>query len=387
MRIAQVVGFISPAGGILRVVMTLANTFAKAGHTTDIIYWDGKVPAHAKTVSAQFVKLNIFGLSRHKIFSNIIRKMGKLIWGDFFPYFYSFFLTPQMERFLAQEGYDAVLFHAHYNFGFHKLAHPHFVVVHNTLSMDLFGSVSKSRYRSLQRVLTRIFRDKNLIAVSKSVRDDLVKSFGANPAKATYIYNPFDFDAIIAASQNGPSPYRHPYILGAGRYVAQKNFSLLIQAYANIVCEEDLVIIGDGRRGRRNLQKLAKQLGIQDRVYFAGYQVNPYLWFRHARLFVLSSDWEGFPMVIPEALACKTPVVSTDCPGGSGEALKHCGLQDCLVPVGDVTALAEKVREILANPPDLSNNDVNLKQFQADVIAEQYLSIISAIKKASVVHV
>lgn len=381
MKIAQVVGFISPAGGILRVVVTLANAFAKAGHTTDVIYWDNEVPAHAKNASAQFVKLNIFGLSRHNILSNIIRKMGKLMWGDFSSYFYSFFLTPQMERFLAQEGYDAVFFHTPYNFVFYRLAQPHFVVVHTTLSMDLLNTASKMRRPFLHRACMRIFRDKHLIAVSQNVRDDLIKIFAADPGKATYIYNPFDFDAIVAASQSEPPPHRRPYILGAGRYVLPKNFALLIRAYAEAMCEEDLVIIGDGRRGRRDLQKLVEQLGIQDKVHFAGYQANPYPWFRHAHLFVLSSDWEGFSMVIPEALACKTPVVSTDCPSGPREILGHCGLQDYLVPVGDVAALADKIRETLANPPDLSDIDAKLKIFQADAVAEKYLSVINAAKE------
>ncbi len=381
MKIAQVVGSTNPAGGILRVVVTLASAFAKAGHTTDIIYWDNKVPDHAKNVSARFVKMNLFGLSRHNILSNIIRKLGKLIWGDFSSYFYSFFLTHQMERFLAQGGYDAVFFHTPYNFGFYRLAQSHFVVVHTTLSMDLFDSVSEARRRLLQRALPRIFRDKHLIAVSKSVRDDLVKNFGADSAKATYIYNPFDFDAIVAASQSDLPPYHRPYILGAGRYVPPKNFALLIRAYAEAMCEEDLVIIGDGRRGRRDLQKLVEQLGIQDRVYFAGYQPNPYPWFRHAHLFVLSSDWEGFAMVIPEALACKTPVVSTDCPSGPREILGHCGLRDYLVPVGDAAALAGKIKEALANPPDLSDIDAKLKIFQADAVAEQYLTVINAAKE------
>ncbi|MDZ7851453.1 MAG: glycosyltransferase [Halomonas sp.] len=67
---------------------------------------------------------------------------------------------------------------------------------------------------------------------------------------------------------------------------------------------------------RKDLEALATALGIADRVHFAGHQLNPYPWMQHARLFVLSSTHEGLGIVLLEALACGTPVVSVDCPGG-----------------------------------------------------------------------
>ncbi len=106
-----------------------------------------------------------------------------------------------------------------------------------------------------------------------------------------------------------------------------------------------LVILGDGGK-RSNLEKLARQLGIERQVTFLGFQTNPFKYLARSDIFVLSSLWEGFALVIVEAMACGIPVISTRCPSGPDEIITD-GVNGLLVPVADETALAEAILRLL----------------------------------------
>lgn len=80
-----------------------------------------------------------------------------------------------------------------------------------------------------------------------------------------------------------------------------------------------------------------QNLALEDRVLTPGFHSDPTTWYQVADLFVLSTDYEGFANVVAEALACGTPVVSTDCPYGPAEILER-GRYGELVPVGDADA-------------------------------------------------
>ena len=94
---------------------------------------------------------------------------------------------------------------------------------------------------------------------------------------------------------------------------------------------------------------------LQNKVRIVGFQENPYPWIEQAQLLVLCSDHEGLPNVLLEALACNTPVISTDCPSGPAEILRD--MPECLVPCGDTHALANAITRSLQSPPDLTRMD------------------------------
>ena len=112
-----------------------------------------------------------------------------------------------------------------------------------------------------------------------------------------------------------------------------KDFAALIRAFANLRARRHarLLILGEGEL-RGELERLASDLGVAEDVGMPGFYANPYALMSRASVFVQSSQWEGLPSVLVEAMACGTPVVATDCPGGTREILED-GRLGTLVPV------------------------------------------------------
>ncbi|MFD2190054.1 glycosyltransferase [Pistricoccus aurantiacus] len=168
-------------------------------------------------------------------------------------------------------------------------------------------------------------------------------------------------------------------ILSVGSFKAQKNHSLLLQAFARMTSHDDgaqLMLLGQGA-AEDDLRALADELGISNRVIFAGFHPDPTPFYQTADLFVLSSNHEGFGNVIVEALACGTPVVSTDCPSGPAEILKD-GEFGTLVPVGDEIALAEAMATALVSQHDSERLRARAMEFAPAIAAEQYLQLFTS---------
>lgn len=141
-------------------------------------------------------------------------------------------------------------------------------------------------------------------------------------------------------------------IAGVGRLSSQKNFSLLIKAFAEIASEfrdYDLIIYGKGEL-EKELKELAFAYGLQDRVVFPGNIQNIADEMEQNTLFVLSSDFEGMPNALIEAMALGLPCISTDCPCGGPRYLIKDGVNGVLIPVGNVKMLADAMRNMLLSP-------------------------------------
>jgi glycosyltransferase involved in cell wall biosynthesis len=138
-----------------------------------------------------------------------------------------------------------------------------------------------------------------------------------------------------------------PTIMGIGRLKEEKNFSLLIRAFAHIAALRQirLIIIGEGEQ-RSLLEELARELGVEDKIAMPGFIADPLSWLAYATLLVCPSKKEGFGNVIVEALACGVPVVACDCPFGPAEILER-GLYGRLVPVDDYAAMVRAINETL----------------------------------------
>jgi glycosyltransferase involved in cell wall biosynthesis len=207
-------------------------------------------------------------------------------------------------------------------------------------------------------------RAAGVIAVSEGVAEDAVSFLQIDPHRVHVVYNPVTVREPVEEKNKPPShrwfvPNAAPVVLGIGRLVAQKNFRLLVEAFARVRQHADirLIILGGDESSaeqmahRKELQELAAGLGVGSDVDLPGYQPNPHRYLRAARMFVLSSDYEGFGNVIVEALLAGCPVVSSDCPSGPAEILDN-GRYGLLTPVNDVEQLAAAIVATLDTIPE-----------------------------------
>ncbi|MGN0382295.1 MAG: glycosyltransferase, partial [Suilimivivens sp.] len=162
--------------------------------------------------------------------------------------------------------------------------------------------------------------------------------------------------AIILKNPVNPVFFREPYrgerektIVAVGRVDENKNHEMLIRAFAGIADEFPeyrLIIYGDGDK-RSDLLKLTKELKLEDRISLPGNIDNVADAIYKTRVFVLSSNTEGMPNTLIEAMILGLAVVSTDCPcGGPAELIVH-GVNGLLSPVKDVNAMKENLQYIL----------------------------------------
>lgn len=193
------------------------------------------------------------------------------------------------------------------------------LTVHNVLSIQY----TKVRSDKVKRVLYSMIRwmynrCPNVVAVSKQVKDDLISSFGVNSENIHVINNYVDRADIKRKSMETVDNFQFKddvkYLMNIGRFSDQKAqwkllkaFSLYLKEAKENVC---LVLMGNGDYTDK-LKQLASDLGISDKTVFLPFNPNPYKYMVHAHLFVLSSIFEGFPIVLAEASSLRIPFVGT----------------------------------------------------------------------------
>jgi glycosyltransferase involved in cell wall biosynthesis len=162
---------------------------------------------------------------------------------------------------------------------------------------------------------------RRIIAVSQGVADDLRASFGIRRDRMAVIANPIDVEAIRAQADSGaPVPIEGPYAVTMGRLVPNKNFGMLIEAFARSGIAGQLLILGDGPE-RDTLTRQIEMLGLSGRVVMPGFSANPFPTLARAAFYVSPSNAEGFPNSLLEAMSVGLPVISTNCPSGPSEVL------------------------------------------------------------------
>lgn len=219
---------------------------------------------------------------------------------------------------------------------------------------------------------TRIF------SVSSGIREELAELLPRSQHKVFTIYNPITpiSESYGISCNIAMLIPKGRFILGLGRLVEQKNFQFLIRAAAPVLQEKtlNLVIAGIGPQ-IDYLKDIARQSGIEDRVFFLGYVAKPSELIRKADVLALASLYEGLPTVLIEALAFGTQVVSTDCPTGPNEILCG-GKYGWLSPVGDFDAFRENLTAALDSPLPPSHLQIRARDFDRSKSAMRYLDLM-----------
>jgi glycosyltransferase involved in cell wall biosynthesis len=214
-----------------------------------------------------------------------------------------------------------------------------------------------------------------VVCLSGPIVDEMADHFEVPRAKLRCIYNPLDIQQVCAMAAVGKSPYcgSGPHLVAAGRLCRQKGFDILLAAMPAILRElpgTTLTVLGDGPL-RAELRRQAIQLGVAASVFWAGFQENPFPYFRHADAFVLSSRYEGLPYVLLEALAAGAPrVVATECFHLVRKLELNCKCM-LVIPGEDPAAFSAGIVAALRNPADCGERP-DLTDFALERIIDQY---------------
>lgn len=251
--------------------------------------------------------------------------------------------------------------------------------ISNALDRPDMSAPARAAYRLWLRIQGRCID--RFVAMSEALRAEIVDALRVPEERTAVIDNPALSQAQVKMlsrpSERGREPGRT--FLAAGRLAPQKRFDLLIRAFAAGSRPEDrLVILGEGPN-RRSLEALVRRLGLGDRVSLPGHASAPETWFRRCNAFLLSSDYEGLPGVVVEALAAGIDIVATDCSPGMAELLGQ-GRWGRLVPLGDREAFAHAIAEAGDRSPDPEGAREQAMRFTVERAAPDYLRLMRTMK-------
>ncbi len=259
------------------------------------------------------------------------------------------------------------------------------VTVQNHLSSELQCSSYSLRDRKVvlpaMRLLYRLAT--SVVALTDEMANDLSQVIGLPREKIVVLPNLVDLariDREVAKNDKPVHPWltdkARPTVVSLGRLVPQKDYATLLAAMALLPRSERprLLIFGEGPE-RSMLEMQISDLDLSEEVILAGITTDPFSVLSHATLLVLSSQWEGFAMVLLEALAVGCPVVATDCPTGPAEILEN-GRFGSLVPVGHPDAMANAIRKALLRPPRAACARRRAEDFAATAGAARYIEAL-----------
>ena len=252
----------------------------------------------------------------------------------------------------------------------------------------------EGKSRLMPFLVRRLYKKADgIIANSKGVADDVLAVTGILRDRISVIHNPKFINHILALAAE---PVTHawlvqktvPVVIAVGRLRIQKNFSLLIRAFATVSknLPSRLIIVGGGREEPR-LKALIQELRCEESVSLLGYADNPYAYMSKADIFASASLWEGMPNSLLEAIVCGLPVIASDCSSGPREILApdtdykkrlSRGVEQAkygvLTAVNDEGALVEALRLFLGDEKLRTRYSEAAKERSKDFDSEKIMS-------------
>lgn len=349
-------------GGAQRVISVLANELAGMGHEIMVIVFakaDKEYPLNSNVVRitlyhsyAEYKKVSAF--RRLKRIRKILREFEPNVAVGFIESGYALFLS---------------------SIGLHFLK---------------IGSLRISPYiqgadKSLRGRLERLwFRKASAVVLQTDGQKEYALWHGWS--EPTVIANPINVSVFLLEE--------HCYkvsccrLVMAGRLTAQKNYPLAFKALkrvGRVIPEWKLEIYGRGELADE-LADLVAHLGLQDKISFKGWVDDVISAYQQSDLFLMTSDFEGLPNVLMEAMGCGLPCISTDCPTGPADLIEN-GVNGVLVPVNDVDALADAIIKVCTMPlEERANMGCKARRFimenySAGQIADQWVALVERLEK------
>lgn len=297
-----------------------------------------------------------------------------------------------------------VLFARHYL----KLSRPKFIAVEHTSPAAEFNYSISDMFKGVyhypndgiiinllyifSNIILRIFirryypKADLVIAVSKGIKSELGYSFGVKSEKIRVVYNPVDNKELRTLSEESVQPGLEKGVINivtVGRLERQKDHKTLIEAFSMFSKEHDshLYIIGDGSY-RKYLKTLIVEKDLRARVTLTWYLENPFPFIKAADVFVLSSIYEGFGLVLVESMFLGTTVISTDCKSGPGEIIQN-GVNGILVQQENPSEIYSALKRIIKNSElrkTISENGIKrAEEFSAEKITSIYEVIFNSL--------
>jgi glycosyltransferase involved in cell wall biosynthesis len=308
------------SSGVTKITKLFAESMVKIGIQVDVLLLKS-ITLDSNPYSFSYIN-NLNKKSskniddEEKINFSALKKVLKFIFGRFF-YLFLFSSSPNKFKNVINK-YDLIFICDLYSkFYFWKIRSKNLrLVLHNIKSKQI-GSIGGLGKFLDKWLFKRALLGRQCIAVSNAVKDDIVSHFKISQNNILVIHNPLFF--INHEDVKSIKLFEREYFLFAGRLSKQKRIDLLLESYAifrfnnNKSPIPDLIILGVGPL-RKKLEKLTIDLKIEAHVKFVGYKNNIYDYIINSKAVLLTSEYEGFPTIVVEALINKKFVLSVPIP-------------------------------------------------------------------------
>jgi len=337
-------------GGAEKVTLTLAKGFYQRGYKVDLIICDNIIGFEVPN----YINLHILDFKKSFLdYFRYSRKLHKMVDKNF--------------DLIIVELQKAVRLMKNYK---HKNI---YFAIQSTFSQSAFKNRNALKIYFRRRKLQKIYNNLSLITSSKGIEQDLLENVKIKPKSIKTIYNPIDTDEIIKLSLEKSPINEKDYIVHVGRFAKVKRHDILLKAFKLANLDTKLVLVGDGEE-KENIKNLIKELNLENKVILTGFLQNPYPVIKNAKLLVLSSEYEGLPTVLIEALVLNTCVISTNCKSGPKEILIG-NLKKFLVKGNSIQNLSKKIVSIYKRECEYNKIEI-INRFDLIKIIDNYMRLI-----------
>lgn len=374
-------------GGIELVAAKYLQMLASKGYEIDLIIdfdlgKEGNVTEHNIPKEVNFYYIKTKKISKFICWLRALGKKNKMfnlfLYG-FMIFFDFYFYHTKVKAFLQRKKYDyTITFYQFLPTYLTKFSGTkHIIWLHGSVE-HFFDGFTKLFIKSYGRKLNKY---DYIVSICHEMKEQVKEYYPSIPEeKLKMIYNPFLFTDSIEKSNDIASLSQQELNLLNDKYICtvtridehQKDLTTLILAYEQLYLNKEIVeklyIIGNGT-SKAKLERIVKDKNLENKIIFLGIKLNVFIWMKHAKIFILSSKFEGLPLALIEAMIVKTFIISSNFKTGAKELLQdgYCG---DLFEIGNVYELANKITHALNNSQyrkeKIINASTRIKEFSDD---------------------